>query len=56
MHANAEFDPVFDPVAMSADDWSSMTDAEFAERFAATPMSRSGLRRLRENVPGEKGV
>lgn len=50
MHANAEFDPVFDPAAMTADDWLPMTDAEFAERFAATPMSRSGLSRLRENV------
>lgn len=50
MHANAEFDPVFDPLAMSADDWSSMTAAEFAERFSATPMSRSGIERIRSNV------
>ncbi len=50
MHACPEFDPVFDPMTMTADEWSSMTDDEFDRRFSPTPMSRSGLSRLRENV------
>lgn len=52
MHSNAEFDPVFDPLAMTAADWSSMTDEEFDRRFSATPMSRSGIERIRGNVKG----
>lgn len=50
LHSNPEFDPVFDPTAMDAAAWLSLTDDEFAGRFAPTPMSRSGLPRLRENV------
>lgn len=49
-HVCSEFEPVFDPMTMTADEWSSMTDDEFDRRFSSTPMSRSGLSRLRENV------
>ena len=50
MHANAAFDPLFDPTEMDADAWLSLTGSEFAERFAATPMSRGGLGRIRRNI------
>ncbi len=49
-HTCSEFDPVFDPMTMTADEWSSMTDGEFDRRFSSTPMSRSGIERIRGNV------
>lgn len=49
-HTCSEFDPVFDPMTMTAGEWSSMTDDEFDRRFSSTPMSRSGIERIRGNV------
>lgn len=50
MHRNAAFDPVFDPRGMTPADWMAMDEQEFAERFAATPMKRSGLARIKRNI------
>lgn len=50
MHASPRFDPLFDPIALTPDDWHSMTEAEFAERLGETPLTRSGLERIRNNI------
>ena len=50
MHHNTAFDPVFDPLAMNADEWLAMDDAEFERRCGRTPLTRSGLVRIRRNV------
>lgn len=39
--------PSFDPREMGAEHWLSMRSEEFSERFGHTPMSRSGLDRVR---------
>lgn len=53
MHANPAFDPVFDPLAMDAEAWMAMDEAEFEARMGATPLSRSGLARIRGNIKTE---
>lgn len=54
-YSNPRFAPLFDPSAMSADDWLQMTDGEFDALFAATPMSRSGLARIRQLLTENDG-
>lgn len=49
-HRNAAFDPLLDPRTLSAEEWTGMSDEDFAERFASTPLKRSGLRRIRRSV------
>ncbi len=49
--ANPAFDPLFDPVAMTADSWRTMTEAQFAARMGTTPLTRSGLQRIQRNLP-----
>lgn len=49
-HANPAFDPLFDPAAMTPDDWLAMSEEQFADRFAATPLTRSGLLRMQRNI------
>lgn len=50
-HRCAAFDPVFDPRQLGADEWLGMSEAEFAERFGGTPLKRSGLERIKRNIP-----
>lgn len=50
MHANPAFDPLFDPVAMTPADWLAMSDSAFEERMGTTPLTRSGLLRIRRNI------
>ncbi len=50
LHVNPEFDPVFDPLEMTAERWLALSDEEFARRFKPTPLARSGLERIRKNV------
>lgn len=50
MHSNPAFDPLFDPLAMDADAWLAMDEAEFTARMGATPLTRSGLERIRRNI------
>ena len=50
MHRNAAFDPLFDPAAMTPDEWLAMDDAAFEARCGRTPLVRSGAERIRENV------
>lgn len=49
-HANREFDPLFDPEAMSPEEWASLDERQFEERFGSTPLTRSGLERIRRNI------
>lgn len=50
MHVNPAFDPLFDPLAMDADAWLAMDEAEFTARMGVTPLTRSGLERIRRNI------
>ncbi|WP_346694737.1 tRNA epoxyqueuosine(34) reductase QueG [uncultured Alistipes sp.] len=50
MHRNAAFDPLFDPAAMTPDEWLAMDDAAFEARCGRTPLVRSGAERIRESV------
>lgn len=50
MHANAAFDPLFDPLTMTPEQWLRMDEAEFERRMGSTPLSRSGLERIKHNL------
>ena len=49
-HRNAAFDPVFDPLSMDAAAWLGMDEAAFDDLCGRTPLTRSGLARIRRNV------
>ena len=49
-HRNRAFDPVFDPLTMDAAAWYGMDDAQFGERCGRTPLTRSGLERIRSHI------
>ena len=49
-HRNAAFDPVFDPLTMDAGAWLGMDEAAFEALCGRTPLTRSGLDRIRRNV------
>lgn len=48
-HRNPAFDPLFDPGDFPPERWLALEEAEFAERFGSTPLTRSGLERIRQN-------
>lgn len=50
LHNNSAFDPLFDPHTISAQEWAEMSDEEFSLRFGSTPLKRSGLARIKENL------
>ena len=43
---NEKFAPVFNPLELSSQDWLSLSEQEFAEKYSATPLSRAGLERI----------
>lgn len=47
---NPRLAPLFRPEAMSRTEWLSLSAEEFAQRFSATPLSRSGYERIRKNI------
>lgn len=49
-HTNPNFDPLFDPAAMTLDIWRTLDEMTFNAHFAATPLSRSGAERIRRNL------
>lgn len=53
MHANPAFDPLFDPLALDAEAWLAMDQAQFEARMGTTPLTRSGLERIRRNIKTE---
>ncbi len=50
MHTSPRMDPLFDPLQITPEQWLSMSEEEFATRFAQTPLTRSGLERIQRNV------
>ena len=40
----------FDPRTMDAGQWLAMEPSEFEVRMGTTPLTRSGLERIRQNV------
>ena len=50
LHTNPTFDPLFDPVAMEPEEWLTMTPEAFDRRMGSTPLTRSGLERIRQNI------
>ncbi len=49
-YTNIKLEPQFSPLEMCAEDWSSLSEMEFADKFSATPLARAGMRRILENV------
>ena len=49
-YSNSQFAPLFNPAEMGADEWLAMSDEQFFEQFSATPLKRSGLPRIQQNV------
>ena len=47
---NPRFTPIFNPVTMTEEEWRSLSDDSFAEKFGTTPLERAGLERLKENL------
>lgn len=50
MHTHPAFDLRFDPLAMSREEWLAMTEEVFENRMGSTPLTRSGLARIKRNV------
>lgn len=50
LHTNPKFDPCIDPYELTTERWLQMTDEEFTAIASATPMTRSGLDRIKGNV------
>ena len=50
MHRNEAFNPLFDPRDISAEQWLAMSEEEFSARLGTTPLKRSGLERIKENI------
>ena len=50
LHTNPKFDPRINPYELTAERWLSMTDEEFCAVAGTTPMTRSGLERIKSNI------
>ena len=49
-HRNPAFDPLVDPLDWPPERWQQLTEARFTELFGTTPLTRSGLQRIRRNI------
>ena len=49
-HRHPAFDPLVDPLSLTPERWRTMTDAEFGQLFGTTPLTRSGLARIRRHI------
>lgn len=47
---NPRFAPIFNPAEMTPTEWFSLSEEDFSEKFALTPLERAGLERLKENL------
>lgn len=52
--SNPSFGPLVDSSALSADDWRSMDEDRFSALFGGTPLTRTGLERIKKMLPEEK--
>lgn len=48
---NRAFDPVFDPSDFTRGRWAAMDEEEFHNLFAGTPLTRTGLARIKKMLP-----
>ncbi len=46
-HSDPRFSPLFDPREITSEDWLAMSPEQFERDFAATPLARAGLGRLK---------
>lgn len=49
-HTNPAFDPLFDPLSMTPAEWLAMDETEFTQKLGTTPLTRSGLKRIKSNI------
>ncbi len=54
MHSHAAFDPLFDPRTLAPSNWQQMTEEEFKNHLGTTPLTRSGLARIQENIKSKE--
>ena len=47
LFSNPKFAPLFDPTAMTPQEWAALSEEEFVERFGSTPLMR-GMRKTNE--------
>lgn len=50
LHRNPRFDAVFDPLSLDRVAWQAMSEEEFEALAGETPLTRSGLERLKSNI------
>ena len=53
LHTNPKFDPLYDPTALDAEAWLTMTEEEFKTMADSTAMTRAGLERIQKNIEAE---
>lgn len=53
-HTNVAFDMCFDPLEMDVGAWLAMDDRQFETRLGRTPLTRSGLARIKRNILREE--
>lgn len=49
-HRNSNFNLLFDPRNITAEQWLGMSEEEFFIQFGSTPLKRSGLERIKQNI------
>ena len=49
-HRNENFNPIFDPRKITPDEWLTMSEEKFSAQFGTTPLKRSGLERIKQNI------
>ena len=47
---NPRITPIFDPTAITPEEWLSLSEEEFTAKFGTTPLERAGIERLKENL------
>lgn len=50
LHANPAFDPLFDPLKITRQEWLAMDEAQFLRRVGRTPLTRCGLQAIQQNL------
>ena len=50
LFTNKLFAPKFSPEEMTAEEWLSLSEEEFAEKMGSTPLLRAGLARIKSNI------
>ena len=50
LHRNPKFDPRIDPYELTPERWLTMSEEEFRAIASTTPMTRSGLKRVKNNI------